>query len=80
MDYYKFFDSFDLRFFAQLLVAVGIDQGLVDLFESLNTNAVRRIKIGNTYGPELRPYNALGQGDPFALLAALVYVHGRRRR
>ena len=48
---------------------------MVDLFLNLNTSAKRYIKIGDTYGPQMRPYNALGQGDPFSLLAANLYVH-----
>ena len=54
-----------------------IPQPAIDLFLDLNTNATRYIKIGDTYGPPIQPYNALGQGDAFSLLAAHIYVHAQ---
>ena len=76
LDYYKFFDSFDPRFMSCMFEQYNFPQPMVDLFFlNLNTNARRYIKIGNTYGPKIEPYNALGQGDPFSLMAAHLYVH-----
>ena len=74
LDYYKFFDSFDPRFFHPFLVKMGVDRKMADLFLDLNTRAVRRIKLGNTYGPAFTPYNALGQGDAKVLMCAILYV------
>ena len=51
-----------------------MDDKLVALFLDLNLNAARRIKLGNSYGPEMRPFNALGQGDPLVLIVAIAYV------
>ena len=48
LDYYKFFDSFDPRLFSKFLAAHGIADDLVALFEDLNVNSLRFIKIGNT--------------------------------
>ena len=55
LDYYKFFDSFDPRFYAAFIVDAGIDWRLGQLFLHLNCNVRRRIKIGTTYGPEFTP-------------------------
>ena len=74
LDYYKFFDSFEPNFFAQLLRDSGMDPKSIDLFLDLTTQAERRIKIGQTYGESFGTFNALGQGDPFTLIVALVYV------
>jgi hypothetical protein len=60
LDYDKFFDSFEPRFFAKLLSAMGVHHHLVSLFIDLNTKARRRKKIGDTFGPEFTPFNALG--------------------
>lgn len=74
LDYQKIFDSFEPHFSGELLLTFGMDPGLVRLFVDLRVNATRRIKIGNTYGPPLRPFNALGQGHPLVLIVALAYV------
>ena len=47
---------------------------MVEMFGDLNNNAVRHIKIGSTYGPPIRPHNAIGQGDVFCMLVAVVNV------
>ena len=52
----------------------GIHPDMLSLFVNLNTNAVRFIKISNTFGEGIRPFNALGQGDPWVLLVAILYV------
>ena len=44
------------------------------LLADLKIKSVRHTKIGNTFGPPILPYNALGQGDPWVLLAANLYV------
>ena len=74
LDYFKFFDSFEPRFFRDFLAQAGLHRQFVDLFVHLNTESVRYIKIGDTFGPAMKPFNALGQGDPWVLLAALLYV------
>ena len=74
LDYHKFFDSFEPHFFAKFLLRMGIDPALVRLFLDLNVNAKRRIRIGGLYSEEFGTFNALGQGDPFTLIAALLYV------
>ena len=74
LDYYKFFDSFEPRFYAKFLQEMGVYCNLVRLSLDLNLNAVRRIKIGTAYGKPLHTFNALGQGDPLTLIVALLYV------
>ena len=74
LDYYKFFDSFEPKFYAEFLTKMGLHKNLVRLFLDLNVKAVRRIKIGNTLGKPFSTFNALGQGDPLTLIVALLYV------
>ena len=74
LDYHKFFDSFDPRFYAKMLKDMGVHHDFATLFLDINTNAKRRIKIGNTYGRELNTYNGIGQGDPKSLFVALLYI------
>ena len=74
LDYYKFFDSFEPKFYAKFLEKMGIHSNLVRLFLDLNVNAVRRVKIGNALGKPFQTFNALGQGDPLTLVVALLYV------
>ena len=74
LDYYKFFDSFHPPFIGEVLKATGVQEDLVDMFVHLNVNTTRHIKINGTFGPPMKPYNALGQGDPLVLLAAIIYV------
>ena len=74
LDYHNFFDSFEPRFFGFFLLDAGIHPDFVQLFVHLNTNAVRHIKIANTYGESIKPFNALGQGDPWVLLVAIDIV------
>ena len=64
LDYYKFFDSFEPKFYAEFLTKMGLHKNLVRLFLDLNVKAARRIKIGNTFGKPFSTFNALGQGDP----------------
>ena len=80
LDYYKFFGSFEPRFFGKFLSAHGVAPDFVDLFVDLNVNSVRHIKIGNTFGPPIEPFNALGQGDPWVLMVAILYVSCQFRR
>ena len=58
----------------QLLLDAGIQPDFVDLFVHLNTNAMRHIEISNTFGEAIKPFNALGQGDSWVLLVAILYV------
>ena len=51
-----------------------MDWRLARLFQTLNCNVRRRIKLRTTFGPQFTPYNALGQGDPLVLVVALMYV------
>jgi hypothetical protein len=74
LDYHKFFDSFDPRFYAPMLEDMGVHKMFADLFLDINTGARRRVKIGNTYGRELNIYNGIGQGDPKSLFTALLYI------
>ena len=74
LDYYKFFDSFEPRFYAKFLNSMGLHSELVGLFLDLNLNAQRRVKIGNAFGKPFKTFNALGQGDPLTLMVALLYV------
>ena len=74
LDYHKFFDSFEPRFFGRLMQDAGIHEDFTRLFVQLNCNAVRFIKIGKTFGNPIKPFNALGQGDPWVLIAAFLYV------
>jgi hypothetical protein len=74
LDYHKFFDSFDPRFYAQMMEGMGVHRNFANLFLDINTNAKRRIKIGNTFGRELNTYNGIGQGDPKSLFVALLYI------
>ena len=62
-DYYKFFDSFEARFYSKFFEKMGVHSELVGLFLDLNVNAVRRVKIGNALGKPFKTFNALGQGD-----------------
>ena len=39
LDYYKFFDSFEARFTAEMLTAAGVDERLSELFLQLNTKS-----------------------------------------
>ena len=74
LDYQNLFDSFEPNLFAKFLLKMGIDPALVQLFLDSNVNARRRIRIGGVYSEEFDTFNALGQGDPFTLLGALLYV------
>ena len=74
LDYYKFFDSLEPRFYGKFLGAMGLHPSLTNLFLDLNTQTVRRVKIGGVYGEPFSTYNALGQGDPLTLVVALLYV------
>ena len=74
LDYYKFFDSFEPRFYARFLGDMGVHPQFVDLFLDLNTRAVRRVKINGIYSEGFTTFNALGQGDPVTLMLALLYV------
>ena len=74
LDYYKFFDSFELQFYSKFMAKMGIHPALISLFLDLNLNAVRRIKIGTALGAPFSTFNALGQGDPLTLIVALLYV------
>ena len=53
---------------------MGVDVRMADLFLDLDTGAICRITVGDTFGPGLTPYNALGQGDPLVLVTAILYV------
>ena len=53
---------------------MGIDAKMADLFLDINTRAIRRIKLANTYGDGFTPYNALGQGDPEVRMTAILCV------
>ena len=74
LDYYKFFDSFEPRFYARFLRDMGLDDQFVDLFLNLNTRAEKRVKIGTVLSEPFGTFNALGQGDPVTLMVALLYV------
>ena len=49
LDYYKFFDSFEPRFYARFLSDMGVHPQFVDLFLDLDTKAVRRVRISGVY-------------------------------
>ena len=74
LDYYKFFDSFHPGFFGDFLSCAGIHSDFVRLFVHLNTNSQRFVKIADTFSAPIRPFNALGRGDPWVLIAAILYV------
>lgn len=74
LDYYKFLDSFEPRFYARFLKDIGVHQQFVDLFLDLNTKAIRRARISGVYSEGLTTFNALGQGDSVTLMLALLYV------
>ena len=44
LDYAKFSDSFGHRVVADLLTAIGVDKGLVDVIDGLNTQALRHFQ------------------------------------
>ena len=50
LDYHKFLDSIDPRFYAKMLQGMGIHRNFTNLLLDINTNGKRRIQIGNTYG------------------------------
>ena len=79
LDYYKFFDSFQPDFFGQFLSCAGIHEDFVRLFVNLNTNSQRFVKVSDTYANPIVPFNALGQGDPWTLIAAILYVSSQLR-
>ena len=74
LDYHKFFDSFEPHFFSKFLLRMGIHPTLVKLFLHLNTQSTRRIRINGLYSEPFGTFNALGQGDAFTLLTALLFV------
>ena len=74
LDYHKFFDSFEPHFFSKMLLKMGIEPAFVQLFLNLNTNGIRRIRMGGLYSKPFTTFNALGQGDPFTLIVALLFV------
>ena len=47
---------------------------MVDLIITLNQGVVRRFKVHGRYGEQVIQHNGLGQGDPFSVLIALLYV------
>ena len=53
---------------------MGIDEALVNLFLHLNTQSRRRILMGGIYSEDFGTFNALGQGDAFTLVTALLFV------
>ena len=74
LDYYNSFDSFHPAFFGRFLSCAGIHDHVVNLFVHLNVNSQRYVKISDTFSSPIRPFNALGQGDPWVLIAAILYV------
>ena len=74
LDYFKFFDSFQPAFFGHFLLKAGMHADFVRLFVHLNENSKRFVKIADTYSNPITPFNALGQGDPWVLIVALLYV------
>ena len=79
LDYYNFFDSFHPAFFGRFLSRAGIHEDFLKLFVHLNECSQRYVKIADTYSDPIRPFNALGQGDPWVLIVAILYVSSQFR-
>ena len=74
MDYYKFFDSFDFDWVRSFMIALGFNPQLAELIHNLNSNMIRFIKLGKTFGPQIKPGNGMLQGDSFSIIVALALV------
>ena len=72
LDYAKFFDSFGHKVVADLLATIGFEQSMADMIFDLNRNVRRYFKVGGKYGDPTGQDNGFGQGDPFALMIALI--------
>ena len=70
LDYHKFFEP---HFFSKFL-RMGIHPALVKLFLHLSTQSSRRIRMNGLYSEPFGTFNALGQGDAFTLITALLFV------
>ena len=73
-DYYKYFDSFDHGFAANMLLRHGIPKRLVRLLQTIWGSSTRRIRQGAALGPTFQVHNGLGQGDAMSLLPAILFV------
>ena len=56
------------------MAKAGIHADFIRLFVNLNTMSQRFVKISDTFSSPIQPFNALGQGDPWVLLCAILYV------
>ena len=53
---------------------MGFNGGIGKFIIWLNGNAIRHFKLHGRYGEPVSQTTGLGQGDPFSVLVALVYV------
>ena len=57
-----------------VMKTIGFEHGMVEFIVALNKDSVRYFKIQGRYGDPVGQCNGLGQGDPFSVLVALLYV------
>ena len=74
LDYFKFFDVFDPIWTSEFFKEIGLKGQRPEMVTHLYQNLHRYIKLGSSYGPLMRPFNGLGQGDSTSLLDALALV------
>ena len=57
-----------------MLRHAGLPEPMLKWWHAVYRDLERVIRIGHTYGEPFRPYNGIGQGDPFSLLPAILLV------
>ena len=70
LDYTKFFDRFDPKFYMQMLTAMGYPEGLASMQIDMYNDFIRHIKIAGTYGDPIKSECGMDQGCCLSLIAA----------
>lgn len=79
LGYWKFLDLFDYEMVLGFLCTVGFNPNLVELLVGHGRSLCRYFKVHGPYGRPIGQHKGLGQGDPFSVLVAMVYVGAQMR-
>ena len=78
LDNSKFFDNFAWKTISPLAEKLGAPRGLVRMARTFYSQAKRRFRIADSYGPVFTPTNGIGQGCALSLrwanVAAIVWL------
>ena len=74
LDYSKFFDMFSPDIVHGMLTDLGFPLHFVALIIDLLLDLRRYIKIGDRFGEPEGQRDGMGQGDPFSVVVALIFV------